>query len=275
MTSVRKKRVYAILEIASEDDILSKYFDIFIISLITLNGIAMILETVEMLGQNFHYFFWLIEAISVPIFTIEYLVRLWACTATPEYSHSIFGRLKYFFKPLSLVDLLAILPFYLAFMTVDLRTIRVLRIFRIIRLARLTRYSSAMWTFHRVFLKKKDELTVGLSTTAMLLVLTSTLIYYAENTAQPDKFSSIPASMYWGIVTLTTLGYGDVVPITSMGKLLGALTGLLGIAIFAIPAGILASGFADEVRNRNEPRLQCPKCGEKLERRVNRPKDLV
>lgn len=270
-----RKRVHAILEIAGENDVKSRYFDIFIISLITINGIAMMLETVEMLNQNHHYFFWLIEIISVPIFTVEYLVRLWSCTASDEYSHPVFGRIKFFFKPLSLVDLLAILPFYMTFMGVDLRTIRVLRIFRIIRLARLTRYSSAMWTFHRVFMIKKDELAVGLSSTVILLVLTSTFIYYAENPSQPDKFSSIPASMYWGIVTLTTLGYGDIVPITTIGKLLGAITGLLGIAIFAIPAGILASGFADEVRKRDEPQERCPNCGEKLERRVNRTKKIA
>ena len=265
-----RKRIYSILEVAHSDDTLSRYFDIFILSLITINGIALILETVVSLDQHFHHIFWWIEAVSVPIFTVEYVARLWSCTASPEHPHPLYGRIKYALKPLSLVDLLAILPFYLTFMNVDLRTIRVLRIFRILRLAKLTRYSTAIWTFYRVFRSKKDELAIALTTIAILLVLTSTLVFYAENPVQPDKFSSIPAAMYWGVVTLSTVGYGDVVPITSAGKLLGAITGLLGIAIFALPAGILASGFASEVKKRQEPAQVCPHCGKGMDRRQGR-----
>ncbi len=262
-----KKRVFALLEVAHADDRSSKYFDIFILSLITLNGVSMILETVIELGQRFHYLFWLIEAISVPVFTVEYIARIWACTADPRHPHPVWGRLRYALRPLTIIDLLAILPFYLTFLNIDFRVIRVLRIFRILRLAKLTRYSSAIWTFYRVFLAKKDELAIALTTIGILLVLASTFIYYAEHTVQPDKFSSIPAAMYWGIMTLTTVGYGDIVPITIIGKVLGSLTGLLGIAIFAIPAGILASGFAQEIKKRAEPLPKCPHCGEIIDRR--------
>lgn len=270
MEATIKKKIYTILEVASGDDSLSRYFDIFILSLITVNGIAMILETVEILDQQFHAVFWWIEAVSVPIFTVEYVSRLWACTASPKHPHPVYGRISYALKPLSLVDLLAILPFYLTFLNVDLRTIRILRIFRILRLAKLTRYSSAIWTFYRVFSSKKDELIIALTTTAILLVLTSSFIYYAENPYQPDAFSSIPAAMYWGVITLTTVGYGDIVPITGLGKFLGALTGLLGIAIFAIPTGILASGFAEEIKKRRAPPQMCPHCGKSLDRRQKR-----
>lgn len=262
-----KKRVFALLEVAHTDDKSSKYFDIFILSLITINGVSMILETVVTLGQQFKYLFWLIEAISVPIFTIEYLARLWACTADPRHPHPVFGRLAYALRPLTIIDLLAILPFYLTFLNVDFRVIRILRVFRILRLAKLTRYSSAIWTFYRVFIAKKDELAIALTTIGILLVLTSTFIYYAEHTVQPDIFSSIPAAMYWGVMTLTTVGYGDIVPITIIGKVLGSLTGLLGIAIFAIPAGILASGFAQEIKKRAKPPARCPHCGEIINRR--------
>ncbi len=264
-----KKRVFELLEVAHADDKFSKYFDIFILSLITINGVSMILETVIVLGQQFHFYFWLIEAISVPIFTIEYLARIWACTADPRHPHPVFGRILYVIRPLTIIDLLAILPFYLTFLNVDFRIIRVLRIFRILRLAKLTRYSSAIWTFYRVFMAKKDELAIALTTIGILLLLTSTFIYYAEHTVQPDKFSSIPAAMYWGVMTLTTVGYGDIVPITTAGKALGSLTGLLGIAIFAIPAGILASGFAQEIKKRTEPLPKCPHCGEIIDRRKN------
>jgi len=262
-----KKRIYTIFEVAHGDDHLSRYFDIFILSLITLNGLAMVFETVESLSIKYHYVFWWIEAVSVPIFTVEYLLRLWACTADPEHGHPVFGRIRYALKPLSVVDLLAILPFYLTFLNVDLRIIRVLRIFRILRLAKLTRYSSAVWTFHRVFMRKKDELLIALTSIVILLVLASTMIYYAENHVQPDRFSSIPEAMYWGVVTLTTVGYGDIVPVTGIGKVLGAVTGLLGIAIFALPAGILASGFMDEVKIQRSWPACCPHCGKSLDRR--------
>ncbi len=267
-----KERVFALLEVAHADDKSSKYFDIFILSLITINGVSMILETVIALGQQFQYFFWLIEAISVPIFTIEYVARIWACTADPRHPHPFFGRIRYALRPLTIIDLLAILPFYLTFLKVDFRVIRVLRIFRILRLAKLTRYSTAIWTFYRVFMAKKDELAIALTTIGILLVLASTFIYYAEHTVQPDKFSSIPAAMYWGVMTITTVGYGDIVPITTVGKLLGSLTGLLGIAIFAIPAGILASGFAQEIKKRTEPFQKCPHCGEIIDRRKKGPR---
>ncbi len=166
-----------------------------------------------------------------------------------------------------MIDLMAILPFYLPkLIPFDLRFLRAVRLFRIFRLLKLGRYSESVRLLGRVLNAKKEELGVTIFAVLILLVICSSLMYYAEHQAQPEAFSSIPAAMWWGIVTLTTVGYGDVYPITLPGKILGAIIAVLGIGLFALPAGILASGFADEMqKKRSQASGICPYCGRKLD----------
>lgn len=246
-----KRRIFETLEKGEGDDLLSKRFDIFIMTLILLNVAAVILETVDSVHDQYAIFFEYFEYISVFVFTIEYLGRLWTCTYFEKYKHPVWGRIKFIFSFMAIVDLLAIMPFYLPlFFAIDGRILRVLRLFRIVRIFKMGRYSTAFNMIVTVVTKRKEELLVTLTIVFVMLILASSLMYYVENEAQPEVFKSIPETMWWGVATLTTVGYGDVYPITGLGKVLGAFIAILGVGIFALPAGIIASGFEAEISKR-------------------------
>lgn len=257
-----KRRTYQIIERVDENDREGYAFDLFIMALIVLNVAAVLLESVESVAAPLRDFFYAFEMFSVVVFSAEYILRLWSVTADPRYAGAVRGRLRYALTPLALIDLLAILPFYLQFLALDLRFVRSLRLFRLLRIFKLARYSSSMRTLGNVLRAKKEELIVTLFVVLILLVFAASAMYYAEHDEQPDKFSSIPAAMWWGVATLTTVGYGDVYPVTTEGKLLGAVIAVLGVGLFALPTGILASGFAEELQKRRRAEtLLCPHCG--------------
>ncbi|MFQ5754431.1 MAG: ion transporter, partial [bacterium] len=260
-----KRRIFEILDIASSEDLPSKIFDLFIMTLISLNVIAVVLETVKSLASKYSDFFTTFEVISVVVFTLEYVLRLWTCTSKKEFSKSVVGRIRFALTPIVLIDLMAILPFYLPMLIkLDLRFLRALRLFRLFRMFKLARYSESMQTLGYVFREKKEELIITIFAVLLLLVFTSSLMYFIENQGQPDAFSSIPAAMWWGVATLTTVGYGDIYPLTPIGKLLGAMIAILGVGLFALPAGILASGFASVIQKRQSGRI-CPHCGKTID----------
>lgn len=244
-----KNRTHEILEVSAPGDILSKIFDIFIMFLISLNVIAVILETVESLASQHMTFFRTFEIFSVMIFTVEYISRVWSCTVSENYRSPFLGRIRFIFTPFAIVDLLAILPFYLPMLIpIDLRFIRALRLFRLFRIFKMGRYSDAFQILGNVLKNKKEELFITIFFIFILLILASSLMYFIEHEAQPEVFSSIPDAMWWGVITLTTVGYGDVCPITIPGKILGSIIALLGLGMFALPAGILAAGFLSEIK---------------------------
>lgn len=258
-----KLRVHALLEVGGDG--LDRYVDTFIMTLIALNVLAVMLATVDSLYSQYKQTFRIFETFSVLAFTGEYLGRVWACTVDEPYQGPISGRVRFASRPLLIVDMLAILPFYLGAFLVDLRFLRALRLIRFFRLFKLARYSESMKSFGRVIRRKQADLVVTLSATTILILVSSSLMYFAESGAQPDAFSSIPAAIWWGVVTLTTVGYGDVYPITAAGKLLGAIIALLGVGLVALPASILASGFIEEAEGAEVWKQYCPHCGEKLE----------
>lgn len=261
-----KYKIYLLLNPAVGNSKWDKVIDYFLIILISLNVIAVILETVDSLYLPNAFVFKSFEKFSVYVFTLEYVLRLWVCTCDPKYKNSVKGRLKWIFSLGSLIDLFAFLPFYLPFTKVDLRAIRTLRLFRFLRIFKLGRYLNATRIVSNVFKSKKEELILCMVITLSLIIVASSLMYFAENQAQPDKYSSIPATMWWCVTTLTTVGYGDVFPITVIGKFLTAFIAILGIGLFALPAGILASGFTDEFQKRkNEEKHHCPHCGKEIE----------
>lgn len=256
-----KKRVYEILDVAQPGDAASRWFDYFMITLIGLNVLAVVLGTVERF-EHLAGFFRIFEIVSVILFTIEYVLRVWSITASEKYRHPVTGRIRFMLTPLAIVDLLAILPFYAPMLIpVDLRVLRILRLFRVLRLLKLSRHSSAVRIFVNVCGAKKAELGVTLFVGLLLLVLTSSLMYYAENQAQPDVFSSIPAALWWGVITLTTVGGGDIWPITGLGKFLASIVALLGVGMIALPAGILSAGFSEEIQKERGAEQKCPHCG--------------
>jgi voltage-gated potassium channel len=263
-----KSVLYATLEPGPAPSRATKYAMGLLAVLIGANVLAVILQTVNSLDARFGQAFLIFEYVSVAIFSIEYLIRIWICTQNPKYSRPVLGRLRYIVSPIALIDLLAIAPFFLPFVTTDLRILRVLRLARLLRVFKLGRYSDALATLGRVARKKRAQLGVILVFLGLALVISASIIYYVENPHQPDKFSSIPASLWWAIVTLTTVGYGDMWPVTILGKILTGVIALTGIGLFALPAGILASGFSGELEHDKEPARTmaafCPHCGASL-----------
>ncbi len=272
MYNATKKKVHGLLhpEIVG-DERWDKIINVFIIVLIILNVIAVMLETVPSFHddyfeqQFFHYF----DLVSVIIFTVEYVLRVWSCNHDPKYKHSIWGRIKYMLSPGALIDVLAILPFYIhTIIGLDLRVLRILRLMRFFRLFRLTAYMKSAQMITNVFKKRSNELALSFILVIFLVIIASCAIYFAEHEppGNSELFTSIPATMWWAVVTLTTTGYGDMVPFTDIGKAMSALIMLTGVAFFALPAGIITAGFLEEFRiNRIKKTHKCPYCGEDLD----------
>jgi voltage-gated potassium channel len=259
-----RKELYHILNPPHQKGELSWYVDVFIIVLIALNVVAIVLESMEALSLKYANQFRLFEIFSVAVFSVEYILRFFTANENPQYRKPIVGNLKFALSPMAVIDLLAVVPFYLSFFAFDLRILRMLRLFRLFRLFKLARYVEALSLINRVFSKKKDELIISLIFTLFLLLFVSSIMYFVENEAQPDNFSSIPETMWWGIATLTTVGYGDIYPITPLGHFLGGIIALIGIGLFALPTGILASGFSDEITAKKNNRDKCESCGQSL-----------
>ena len=245
-----RKRIYQILELARSDDRLSHRVDVFIITLIALNILAIVLESVKELNAAYSNGFYWFEVFSVCVFTVEYLLRGWSCVedSSGKYSRPVTGRLRFSLTPMALVDLLAILPFYLGmFFSLDLRFLRVLRLLRIFK---LTRYSSAMSLLLKVLRDEAEAFGAAFSILIIIMIFASSGIYLFEHKAQPLAFSNIPEAVWWSVATLTTVGYGDVVPVTAGGQIFGVIIMIIGIGMVALPAGILASAFTEQIRLR-------------------------
>lgn len=247
------------MEVARPGDAASRRFDVFILALIGTNVVAVVLESIRSVEAAFGAALAVLEACSVLVFAAEYAARLWSCVEDPRYP-GVRGRMRWALRPLSLVDLLAFLPFLLTLGTTDMRVMRALRLLRLVRLLKLGRYLAALALLRSVVHAKRAELVMGSALTSVLLIVSSSIMYFAENQAQPDKFSSIPASMWWAICTLTTVGYGDVYPVTVLGRMAGGVLAILGVGLFALPTAILGSGLVEAVQ-RTRPHHDCPHCG--------------
>jgi voltage-gated potassium channel len=274
MYKATKKKVHGLLhpEIVGDKN-WDKVINVFIVVVIILNVIAVMLETVEYLHTNYRAFFYYFDLVSVIIFTIEYVLRVWSSNHEEKYKHPIWGRLKYMASPGAIIDLLAILPFFLHLfigMGIDLREIRMLRLLRLLRLFRLTAYTQAAHMITNVFKKRMNELALSFILVIILIIISSCIMYFAEHGSyindQASQFTSIPKTIWWSVVTLTTTGYGDMYPVTNVGKAIGMVIMLTGVAFFALPAGIITAGFIDEFRAaRVKKTHRCPHCGEHID----------
>lgn len=263
-----KHKVHILLHPELGESKADKALNIFIIALIVLNVIAVMLETIEDLHKKYKTFFDTFDAISVFIFAVEYVLRVWSCTHDPRYKGSIKGRIKYMLTPGAIIDLLAFLPSYIhAIVNIDLRVLRILRLLRFFRLFRLTAYTRSAQMIFNVFKSRMNELLLSLVLVLFLIIIAACLLYFAEHLHPENKgFTSIPATLWWAVVTLTTTGYGDMYPVTTIGKILSGILMLSGVAFFALPAGIITAGFLEEMKFiRKNKDHNCPHCGKPLD----------
>ncbi|MCU0547451.1 MAG: ion transporter [Oscillatoriaceae cyanobacterium Prado104] len=249
-----KRTLYTILNTSDSKNLYSFADDIIVTFLIVLNIAAFIAST-ESLPPEKKLIVEGIEIVSSLLFTLEYGLRMWVCTLDRHYAHPIWGRLKYAITPLSIIDLVSILPFYLLLLFPGSNAFNLISLLRLLRLLKISRYSESVRHLGLVLYRKKDELIATAFAVFILLIFASSLMYFVEYEAHPDVFGSILDAMWWGVVTLTTVGYGDIYPITPLGRFLGAILAFLGMGIFALPAGIIASGFAEEVQRKKQERI--------------------
>ncbi|MCH6255321.1 ion transporter [Puniceicoccaceae bacterium K14] len=262
---MNKKTVYNALEEQGEELAAGRWIRIVLLTLILLNVFFVVLQSVESINDRYSQSFYYFELFSVVIFGIEYLVRIWAINAGEKY-RGAWGRLRYVFSPLALIDLFSILPFVLSMGFVDLRFLRIARLFRLLRVFKIGRYSNTLRKFSEVAVDTRSEMMLTFLTMLLLLVVGSGAMYFVEHEAQPEVFSSIPAAMWWAVMTMTTVGYGDAYPVTALGKIVASFVSLIGIGMFALPSGILGAAFLRRIRIDQEHGLTCPHCQKKIEK---------
>lgn len=244
-----RRYFYNLLE-QSNSSPLARLLNLLLMLLIMSNVIAVILTSDRAIYLELQVFFDYFELLSIIVFSIEYMLRAWVCVEDPRYQAAVTGRLKYLVSPMALVDLVAVLPFYLGILfNIDTRLLRVLRLFRIFK---LSRHFSAMSVLLTVIKTELPTLISAIFIMLVLVVLASAGMFLVERNVQPETFGTIPRAMWWATITLTTVGYGDVIPITAAGKVLGIFITILGVGMAALPAGIIASGFNREVHRRRE-----------------------
>jgi voltage-gated potassium channel len=260
-----KNRIYAILEPGDED---SRGFDFFIISLIILNIVAFALETVPGIARDYSGAFVYFELFSISIFSIEYVLRVWSCNAHDISNSPIMSRIRYILTPFALIDLMAILPFYLPMVFPNLMFMRGIRLLRIFRVLKLTKYAESYSILAKVVRSKSHFLAVLFFANLIMLILTSGAMYLAEHDAQPDVFTDMLTSLWFGIETLSGIGYGDMIPQTTLGRIFGFIILTLGVELYVIPAGIITSGLVEEF-TREKCESVCPHCNKIINKKYD------
>jgi hypothetical protein len=247
-----RQKLYALVNPTETSGRLHEIFDFFIIVWVIVSVVAVILESVSSVIYYVGVEFAIIDAVAVAVFSTEYLIRIYTCVENPKYQHWLHGRVGAAKETSNLIDLLAILPFFLESLLHHLFDLRFLRVFRLMRLLKLMRYSDATKSLFIVCKREWPVMKASAFIMLLLVMLAACLGYVFEHEAQPDKFENIPQSIYWAVITLASVGYGDISPITPMGRIMTIVLALLGIGIFAIPAAILSSGLSDQLRIERE-----------------------
>jgi voltage-gated potassium channel len=242
-----RQKIHALVFPSQYGGTMQHIFEVFIAIWVLLSVMAVILESVKSIHYILHLQFVVLDAVAVAIFTVEYAMRIYSCVEEPGYKGAFLGRLKQAKSPSTFIDFLAVLPFFLEVFLHHLFDLRFLRVFRLARLLKLTRGSDATAVLVKVVVREWPVMSAATFIMMLLLVLTASLGYLFEYDAQPEKFENIPTSIYWAVITLASVGYGDISPVTPIGRALTSVLALLGIGIFAIPAALLASAFSDEL----------------------------
>jgi voltage-gated potassium channel len=269
-----RKRIFEIIEKGDKNDSQSRYFDIFIMGLIILSVSSIIVESFDSAVTKYGIYLNRFEIFSIIIFSIEYMLRIFTADFACPSSSKFKSFLLYITSPMAIIDLLAILPMYLPMLiAVDLRILRILRLTRLLRVFKLNRYTHSLSILNRVLKKEKDQLIVTIFITSLLLLIASSIMYYLEHDIQPESFPNIISSLWWAIATLTTVGYGDIYPVTALGRMLSGVIAILGIGLVAMPTGIISAGFLSEIdKTPDEDKkrigtiehtveIKCPHCG--------------
>ena len=246
-----KRRLFDILEDGATRDVVSRLVNGFLVVLIIVNVMLVILETVPSYRQRYGRLFDLLDAFSVVVFSVEYLARLWVADehAPLRDCGAVRARLRYAMQPAAIIDLLAIAPAYLMAFGIGV-DLRFLRLFRLVRFLKLTRYSPGLRSLANAVVQERNALIGSLVIMVGLIITAAAVLHLIEHRVQPEAFGSIPAAMWWALATLTTVGYGDVVPVTVAGKIVGGVVMVFGLGMFAIPIGIIATAFAREIHQR-------------------------
>lgn len=247
-----RQRIHALVFPSEYGGTLHTLYDTFIVIWVVLSVIAVVLESVQSIHYLLNLEFLILDAIAVSIFSIEYCLRLYSCVEEPGYQKAISGRLKLAKSSSSVIDLLAIVPFFLEVFLHHLFDLRFLRVFRLLRLLKLTRYTAATQSLSKVIAREWPVMAASAFILMLLVVLTASFGYLFEHEAQPDKFENIPQSIYWAVITLASVGYGDISPVTPAGRAMTIVLALIGIGIFAIPAALLSSAFSDQLKMDRE-----------------------
>jgi voltage-gated potassium channel Kch len=243
-----RQKVFSLLHPTPTSGSLHRVLDSIIILGVLISVVSIILETVPSIQAVFGAYFYAFEIFSVALFSLEYIGRVYCICELDEYAHPVKGRLRYMMTIGALIDLMAILPFYAGVLLKEAFDLRFLRVFRLSRLLKLTRYTGTLNTLLKAVNRERRVLFASAFIMVLLVILTASLGYELEHDAQPDKFDSIPSAMYWAVITLASVGYGDISPITPLGKLMTMVISFIGIGIFAVPAGLMASAFTDQLR---------------------------
>lgn len=241
-----KKRTFEIIEKGAHGDTPSKVFDIFIMILICLNVLSVFVETFT-ISNTMRRILADIELFSIIIFSVEFILRVWTADFLYKNLSPVKAKIRYVFSFMALIDLFAILPFYIPFVIkVDLRVLRILRLFRLSRIIKANRYTKSLQKVMRVISEKSAELFSAVLMLFILMLISSVLIYYIESPAQPDVYKNALSGLWWSIAIFTSVWLGDIYPITAAGKILCALMAIFGVAIIAVPTGIISSGFVED-----------------------------
>lgn len=272
-----KERIYRLVEPVSNQNSIEQFVDYFLMIMIAVSVFTFIIGTVPEIQAQYGGLIYAIEIFAVGIFTIEYLLRLYTCTVNPTYSDPIWGRIRFALTPMMLVDLLAIMPFYLTFVGGELLVLRILRLFRLVRILKVNRYSSALTAINEAWRKKGPELIIAASMMLTLIVIAATLLFFVEEGHHDgERFTSIPDTLWAAVAVVSPLGYDGYFPNTLLGRALMMIIAIFGVAFVALPAGIFAGAFSAQLSEAvNKESVQasapqtatisaemtCPHCG--------------
>jgi hypothetical protein len=247
-----RQKIHALVFVSPYGGKLQSIFDTFIGVWVIISVLAVVLESIHSVSYLINVEFVILDTIAVAIFTVEYLMRIYACVEEPRYHGAFLGRFRQARNTATIIDLLAILPFFLEVLLSSVLDLRFLRTFRLARLLKLTRYNDSTKILTTVIAREWPVISASAFIMILMVIMTASLGYVFEHEAQPEKFDNIPNSVYWAVITLASVGYGDISPITPIGRFMTVVMALLGIGIFAIPAALLASAFGDQLHKERE-----------------------
>ena len=251
-----RARLFAVLHVPDPGNRHARWANYFLATLIIANAVSVTLETVPGINRNLARTLWWFEAVSTGLFIIEYLGRVWTCVEQGHLSRPVAGRLRFMRQPLALLDLVAILTYWTPW---DLRFLRVVRLVRLLKILHLYEFEAALERFAVSLAKRKELLWVSLALMVMFVYIASSLLYQIEHARQPEVFSSVPASFWWAMVTFNTIGYGDMVPLTLLGRLFAAMAAVFGVGVFALPTAIVIAAIIESSASGSA--YVCQACG--------------